>query len=338
MAERCSYPRGFMTSRQTRSRSRGSTIAGKIVNVVGLAGSGKAAARPVIRGNDTPRPAASLAGAIGLINYGPGGGGRLENLTLQGGDAGVRGFVERTTAPAGVSLSKVSFIRNGRGLAGEFQQLSVTNCSITEAYSHGASLKFTNDSTTAASISFVNNIIGNCGAFGLRIESYRSANNPLSIVINKTTIAGNGGGGAVLIGPMNVQTLESKFLDNAQIGFWCSDIAATNNLFFKSVVSGSQPGVGAANPIGDGLALVNSGSLTVTLSRFSGNARHGVVASGPVSLALNTCTVTGNKFGVVYEQGAQVTSPSSTISGNTEEDIMGDGDLPVPGPPDIPAD
>lgn len=314
------------------------TIAGKIVNVVGLAGSGKAAARPVIRGNDTPRPAASLAGAIGLINYGPGGGGRLENLTLQGGDAGVRGFVERTTAPQGVSVNKVSFIKNGRGLAGEFQQLSVTNCSITEAYSHGVSLKFTNDSTTAAGVAFFNNTVGNCGAFGLRIESYRSMSNPLSIVLNKATIAGNGGGGAVLIGPMNVQTLESKFLNNGQVGFWCSDIATTNNLFFKSVITGSQPGVGAANPLGDGLVFLNSGSLTVTLSQLIGNARHGAVASGPVVLALNNSTVTNNKFGVVYEQGAQVTSPSSTISGNTEEDIMGDGSLPVPGPPDIPAD
>lgn len=314
------------------------TIAGKIVNLVGLVGSGNSGVRPVIRGSDTPRPAASLASAVGLINYGPGGGGRLENLTLHGGDAGVRGFVERTTAPQGVSVNKVSFIKNGRGLAGTFQQLSVTNCSITEASSHGASLKFVNDSATAASVSFVNNVIGNCGAFGLRIESYRSVSNPLSIVINKTTIAGNGGGGAVLIGPMNVQTLESKFLDNGQIGFWCSDIATTNNLFFKSVVSGSQPGVGAANPLGDGLALVNSGSLTVTLSQFIGNARHGVVASGPVFLTLNTCTVTNNTFGLVYEQGGQVTHATSTITGNTEENIMGDGTLPAPGPPDIPAD
>lgn len=314
------------------------TIAGKIVNVVGLTGSGKAAARPVIRGHDTPRPAASLAGAVGLINYGPGGGGRLENLTLQGGDAGVRGFVERTTAPQGVSVNKVSFIKNGRGLAGEFQQLSVTNCSITEAYSHGVSLKFTNNSTTAAGVAFFNNTVGNCGAFGLRIESHRSVSNPLSIVLNKATIAGNGGGGAVLIGPMNVQTLESKFLNNGQVGFWCSDIATTNNLFFKSVISGSQPGVGAVKPLGDGLVLLNSGSLTVTLSQLIGNARHGAVASGPVLLALNNSTVTNNKFGVVYEQGGQVTHATSTITGNTEEDIMGDSDLPLPGPPDIPTD
>jgi hypothetical protein len=313
------------------------TIAGKIVNVVGLAGSGKAAARPVIRGNDTPRPAASLAGAVGLINYGPGGGGRLENLTLQGGDAGVRGFVERTTPPQGVSVNKVSFIKNGRGLAGEFQQLSVTNCSITEAYSHGASLAFDTFAPNA-NVSFVNNTVGNCGEFGLRIVSYRTVNNPLSIVLNKTTIVGNGGGGAVLIGPMNVQTLESKFLDNAQVGFWCSDIATTNNLFFKSIVSGGKPGVGAVNELGHGLVLANSGSLTVTLSQFSGNAFHGVLAHGPVSMALNTSTVTNNKFGLVYVLGAQVTYSTSTISENTEEDIMSDNELPTPGPPNLPTE
>ena len=310
------------------------TIVGKIVNLVGLPAAKNRASKPVVRGADTPAPVRTIEEAVGLINYGPGGGGRVENLTLEGGDAGARGYAGTGGPPQGVVFKGVSFLKNGRGLAGTFQRLEVQDSSISGAYTHGASLSFPADSATAAAVAFVNTTIGNCGAFGLRITSYRSADNPLSIVINKATIAGNMGGGVVLIGPMNVQTLESRFLDNGQVGFWGHAITTTNNLFFKGLVSGTY-GVGS-KPVGHGFVLSGSGSMSAAVSTFTSNFRAGVCAEGPVTVTLSGCTVTNNKVGIASAFDAQVVDVSSTITNNTSGNNVSDKELDVPGAPDIP--
>ena len=112
-------------------------IVGKRVNITG--GAPARAGRPVIAGL-VPTTAVRLADARGLINYGPGGSGRLANLTLVGGDVGVRGFANGPSRPGTVTLSDVSMLRNGRGVAGTFSQLTMDNTVVSGAQSYGVSL------------------------------------------------------------------------------------------------------------------------------------------------------------------------------------------------------
>jgi hypothetical protein len=158
----------------------------------------------------------------------------------------------------------------------------------------------------------------------------------MSVVINNTTIEDNGGGGAVLIGPMNVQTLNSTFLNNAQVGFWCNDIATTQNLFFKCVVSQTYGAGSNDQKLGHGFCLVGNGSIAVGLSQFLGNERLGIALVGPVGLNVSGSTVSGNWVGVSTSEGAEFNATSSSIKGNLDEDVISDVELPVPAKPQIP--
>lgn len=310
-------------------------IVGKVVHLVGMRSSD--GNRPLIRGTSRPVPVRTLADAVGLVGYGPGGGGRLENLVLEGGDAGVAGTAAGPSSPGAVTLQNVLLTGNGRGLAGTFQRLSVRNSLITKATLHGVSLLLSG--INGAAVSFANSTVGNCGSFGMRIESLASAAAPLSVVIDKATISGNGGGGAILIGPLSVTTTQSSFIGNAQVGFWCSEIATTGNLFFKNVVSGTTIGAGAALPMGHGVVVAKTGGIAAVLSTFQGNAKAGMlVAMSGAAATLKGCTVTGNLFGVVAAEDGVATNVnnSSTVKGNASEDWMSDKALDVPGPPAIP--
>ena len=98
-------------------------IVGKRVNLIG--GDRKRRDRTLIV-DATPREVVPVADARGLVEYGPGGGGSLTNLTLVGRDAAVLGrSTDGRTLPSEVRVRNVSMLRNGRGVTGIFSQLVV---------------------------------------------------------------------------------------------------------------------------------------------------------------------------------------------------------------------
>ena len=112
-------------------------IVGKRVNLIG--GDRKRRDRTLIV-DATPREVVPVADARGLVEYGPGGGGSLTNLTLVGRDAAVLGrSTDGRTLPSEVRVRNVSMLRNGRGVTGIFSQLVVQETLISGSLWHGFS-------------------------------------------------------------------------------------------------------------------------------------------------------------------------------------------------------
>jgi len=216
-------------------------------------------------------------------------------------------------------------IQNGRGIAGAFKRLLVEDSSILASHIHGASLL----SCTNSAVTFANSYIGDCGQFGLRLESCSPSNKPIKLIINKTILTGNKSGGAVLIGPANVQVLASKFLNNGQVGFWCNDIGTTNNLFFNNLVSGNYQ---TQSMPGNGVVIANGGKLTTVVSDIIANQGAGFEAYNS-GISLSGCCVTSNLYGGFLSYAEYQDTCCNTITNNTEENLYFYGNLPVPNSP-----
>ena len=300
------------------------TITGKYINLIGLTNG----AKPVIRGAFVTN-SAGFSNAPGLINYGPNSGGAIMNMLVSGGDTGIRGFsaADPRSLPPYVTLSNVSVANAARGISGGFAELNVFNSAIVSATVHSVSIQ----SPTYGAINFADSHLGSAGSCGLRVESFRPTNNPLPVSILKTTFTGNGVAGAVMIGPIRASVIAGKFVGNGRAGFWCNDLATSDNVFWNSLANGNDWG----------LVTANSGVIDVFVSDFVGNRKSGIIADkAPAGVVLGSSTATGNFIGIIKSGNAlfqEKNSYPNTVTNNTDADFIdGDAPLPVPGPSDIP--
>ena len=78
--------------------------------------------------------------AIGVVNYQPGGGGKIENLLIRGRDAGVLGIAVGDRFPAALKVKEVVIHQGGRGIAGSFSDLTVEQTKVADMLWHGVAL------------------------------------------------------------------------------------------------------------------------------------------------------------------------------------------------------
>lgn len=90
-----------------------------------------------------PRPIefVPLDRAIGVVNYQPGGGGKIESLLIRGGGgAGILGVAIEERFPAPLEVKQVIIHQGVRGIAGSFSDLSVGETKVAAMTWHGVSI------------------------------------------------------------------------------------------------------------------------------------------------------------------------------------------------------
>ncbi|MBN2452053.1 MAG: hypothetical protein JXR77_16825, partial [Lentisphaeria bacterium] len=102
-------------------------IAGKRVHITSL----RRSLRPnVILAADRPGSILPAAEALGVINFGTGGGGSIDNLLVSGGDAGIMGTGDGEQRPGAVTIQNTILSANGRGVLGTFSELTVRSSTV----------------------------------------------------------------------------------------------------------------------------------------------------------------------------------------------------------------
>lgn len=302
-------------------------IVGKRVNLIG--GDRTRRDRTLIV-DVTPREVVPLADARGLVEYGPAGGGSLANLTLVGRDAAVLGrSTDGRTLPSEVRLRNVSMLRNGRGVTGSFSQLVVQETLISGSLWHGFS-------ACARLLELSGMTIVNATQLGLLVFACQDSQ---SVAINNATIAGNLSGGAAFFGDVAVSITNSLVTGNRVFGVLLVHTPA-QAVLVNTTISGTVEGVHPfISLLGDGLVAMGTGLISMIASNFVGNQRIGVaLVDAPTHGTFVNTVVSGNRFGRVGQGGAMFTELGSgnVFTGNTEQDFVTDGSLPVPEAPPIP--
>jgi hypothetical protein len=103
-----------------------------------------------------PRPTevVPLERAVGVANYQPGGGGKIENLMIRGGaGAGILGVAMTDRFPAALEVKHVIIRQGVRGVAGSFSDLHIQESRVADMLWHGFSiLKATGNIQIAQSV------------------------------------------------------------------------------------------------------------------------------------------------------------------------------------------
>src|SRR5204862_5011976 len=90
-----------------------------------------------------PRPTevVPIDRAIGVVNYQPAGGGKIEDLLIRGGaGAGILGVAMEERFPAPLEVKKLIIHQGVRGIAGSFSELTVEETKVADMLWHGVSI------------------------------------------------------------------------------------------------------------------------------------------------------------------------------------------------------
>lgn len=304
----------------------------KRVHLVGDWGGGAGSAQFVVPPSTGIR---SLASARGIANYGRGGGGSLQNLVLTGGDAAVLGF--STAGPiAELAINNVTMQSNLYGIiAGSSQSLSLENVSILDSGLTGYLALCSGDQ------SIISTLIHNAGQMGVYVKACSAT--PSSVTIHGSFIGGNAKGGALFIGDggnLTVVIATSYLYQNTVFGLWFQNVTGTPGYVFDTVVTDTHVGdlcggQACFQGVGDGVIAVSS-SIIVEASAVLNAARAGVLLDLSSDVQFFDSVINGDRFGFVSQHGSDWTADPATLIEGGEQDILTDGDLPVPEPPPVP--
>ena len=85
--------------------------------------------------------------------------------------------------------------------------------------------------------------------------------------------------------------------------------------------------------LADGIIVGPDATLTPRDTMLRDQPRSGVLVEPTGKATVSTCTITGNGFGVVSQQGAQVNIERSAIWNNAVQNVIVDQEFAVPAPP-----
>ena len=286
-----------------------------------------------------PRSPLELVVSRGVINYGRAGGGTLTSLTVEGGDIGVAGEIGGRGLPSDVSIQDVHMGGSGIGMAGKFAKLMLTKTSILSAVVYGALL-----CPGALDGNYV--VVKSAGSVGVVVYSCYPPGVSSTSLVN-ADIENNPGGGAMFDGNMGLTIKNSLFDHNGTFGILLSKVslAVISNTSANHTKGGpgtfhlwspKDGNVAIYEGIEDGLIAGFKSKAFVFGCQFIANERTGLVFDNSGTLITGT-TATGARFGLVAqgEPKPMWSDPANSFTG-TEQGILTDGNLPVPGPPPIP--
>src|SRR6266540_1077737 len=164
------------------------TIAKRIT----LSGSGGRGERRTEIVGPRPREVVPLDRA-GIINYEPGGGGKIESLVIRGGNAGIKGEAIGERFPAALEVKQVTISQGGRGIAGSFSDLTLEETTVTGMLWHGVSIV-----RAKSKVIFSESVVELCLGIGCYINNTEAGPGEVSIL--NDLFALNSGGGILISG------------------------------------------------------------------------------------------------------------------------------------------
>jgi hypothetical protein len=300
-------------------------IIGKRVDLVGAGSKGR---RLTEIWGAVPRELLPLSEARGLINYGPGGGGLVKDIVLDGGDVGILGTAHGRDESAHVRITDVVLLQNGHGIAGGFGELSLSDASMRGNLGNGILLVCFED------LDLADVVIANAGQAG--ILAYNCNNEEtIGVTIDNSHIIGNQASGAVLVGNMNVIVHDCVFLANSGTGIFL--FGTKNATIFDTLLGATFQGdVPPFHNLGYGLAAKECEIVLVLASTVQANSIAGLVFVDGTEGRVGLTDIQGHPYGVVLQDGASFFDLGGNDFSNNMLNFLTDGDLPIPDPPEIP--
>jgi hypothetical protein len=214
----------------------------------------------------------TLAGAsegAGVVTFSNGGGGLVRGIALTGGAFGIAGQAgnsdKGTTPPGAVRVSHVSIASTGRGIFGQFPDLTVRQTTIGSTALNGASVATSKLFATQLTIT-------NAGGVGILVLNYDAAGT--QIVFDNVTANRNAHGGLeVQGGAVPVTVRSSSFVGNVHAGISLLGVANATLDDVHADLSATD----ADGTFGVGIVVQSSPSAAILNSHVALNAAYGIV-------------------------------------------------------------
>jgi hypothetical protein len=221
--------------------------------------------RITLRGPEPGEGAATIVGAdrdAAAISYGASGGGSIVNVALRGGAYGVAGERSGGRGPAPLELKGVSISDTGRGIFGDFSDLSVKDTSVARTAWNGIAVT----SADAVSLKAIE-VLGAVG-YGIYLQDTTAT---LSNVLVHDNLFGG-----IYIGESFAQVLGGLVIQNRGSGI--AIVSSPLVLVQGVTVDNTLPR--ADGKFGDGIDVYSS-QLVGVIDAFVGyNARVGIAGFG----------------------------------------------------------
>jgi Right handed beta helix region len=188
------------------------TIAKRIT----LTGSGARGERQTAIVGPRPTEVVPIERAIGVVNYQPAGGGKIEDLLIRGGaGAGILGVAIEGRFPAALEVKQVIIHQGVRGIAGSFTDLTVQDSNVAAMLWHGVSIV-----KAKGHISFGENFIADCLGVG-----FFSGGTGANVSLLNDTFGVNAGGGILIQGATSVYVTKCYLYANRVAGIWLKNVS-----------------------------------------------------------------------------------------------------------------
>jgi hypothetical protein len=305
-------------------------VVGKRVNLVG---SGSWGFRRTLIAGALPRVVVPYQQAQGLITFGPGGGGSISNLILQGGDAGIVGLKDARGTPAAVQIKDAVIRMTGRGVLGSFSRLEMERAVIVGTRWHGLSV------VECANLQVSECVILDVAGVGVFVDNTHVS--PGTITIAGAHIYYCTQGGIVVAGdakPVYIKTCDIGINSVAGIRLWDAGYVGVTDTTVWYVFLGDFEADGLVyEDVAFGLVASESDFVAVANCSFTDCEKAGMLYETSGGIIMATQSGANNRFGLVLqgEPKPLYDFPDNVFSG-TEEPILTDGDLPVPSAPPLP--
>jgi hypothetical protein len=178
-----------------------------IAKRISLTGSGARGERRTEIIGPRPTEVVPIERAVGIINYQPGGGGKIESLLIRGGDAGIKGESIEGRFPAALEVKQLIIHQGGRGIAGSFSDLTVEDTKVADMLWHGVSIV-----QAKGKIMFADSVIQLCLGIGSYINNTESGSGEVSLL--NDVVGLNSGGGILIYGNAKPVLVTKCFVSN----------------------------------------------------------------------------------------------------------------------------
>jgi hypothetical protein len=165
-----------------------------ITKRINLTGSGERGERRTEIVGPAPTEVVPLERAIGVVNYQPVGGGKIESLLIRGGaGAGILGVAIEGRFPAPLEVKQVIIHQGVRGLAGSFTDLTLEDTKVADMLWHGVSIL-----KAKGKVQIADSVIELCLGIGYYCNNTETGSGDVSLL--NDTFGVNSGGGILIFG------------------------------------------------------------------------------------------------------------------------------------------
>ena len=165
-----------------------------IAKRINLTGSGERGERRTEIVGPAPTEVVPLERAIGVVNYQPAGGGKIESLLIRGGaGAGILGVAIEGRFPTSLEVKQVIIHQGVRGVAGSFSDLTIEDTKVADMLWHGVSIL-----KAKGKVQIAESVIELCLGIGYYGNNTETGSGDVSLL--NDTFGVNSGGGILIFG------------------------------------------------------------------------------------------------------------------------------------------